>query len=78
MDSAEKCLGCYVHLPALEPLFKIFYAFVCKNFSGCRLKFPGKIANKYVENLKQASGEIQAQVWPQKFVNRILCYEALV
>ena len=59
-------------------IFKIFYAFVCKNFSGCQLKFPGKIANKYVENLKQASGEIQAQVWPQKFVNRILCYEALV
>ena len=34
-----------------EPFFKIFYTFVCKNF-------PGKIADKYMENLKQASGEI--------------------
>ena len=31
--------------------FKIFYTFVCKNF-------PGKIADKSMENLKQASGEI--------------------
>ena len=29
--------------------FLIFYTFVCKNF-------PGKIADKYMENLKQASG----------------------
>ena len=35
----------------LESLFKIFYTFVCKNF-------PGKIADKYMENLKQASEEI--------------------
>ena len=64
----KKILGCYVQPHALEALLKIFYAFVCKSFSGCR----------YVENLKQASGEIQAQVWPQKFVSRILCYVALV
>ena len=38
-------------LEDLEPLFKIFYTFVCK-------KFPGKITDKYIENLKQASGEI--------------------
>ena len=38
-------------LEDLEPFFKIFYTFVCKNF-------PGKIADKYMENLKQASGEI--------------------
>ena len=38
-------------LEDLEPLFKIFYTFVCK-------KVPGKITDKYVENLKQASGEI--------------------
>ena len=72
------CVGCYVQLHAVEPLFKTFYAFVCKNFSGCRLIFPKKIANKYVENLKQASGEIQAQAWTQKFVSIILCYVALV
>ena len=38
-------------LEHLEPLFKIFFTFVCK-------KFPGKITDKYIENLKQASGEI--------------------
>ena len=38
-------------LEDLEPLFKIFYTFVCK-------KVPGKITDKYMENLKQASGEI--------------------
>ena len=40
-----------MQLYALEPLFKIFYTFACK-------RFPGKIADKFVENLKQASGEI--------------------
>ena len=41
-------------LHALEDLnhfLKIFYAIVCK-------KVPGKITDKYMENLKQASGEI--------------------
>ena len=38
-------------LEDLEPLFKIFYTFVCE-------KVQGKIADKYMENLKQASGEI--------------------
>ena len=47
-----------MHLPTPEPLFKIFYTFVCKNFSLCGVKFPGKIVDKYVENLKQASAEI--------------------
>ena len=41
-------------LEGLEPSFKIFYTFFCKNF-------PGKIADKYIENLKKASGEIEAQ-----------------
>ena len=36
-------------LEDLEPFFKIFYTFVCKNF-------PGKTADKYMENLKQTSG----------------------
>ena len=40
-----------MQLRALEPLFKIFYTFACKNV-------PGKIAGKYMENAKQASGEI--------------------
>ena len=30
----------YLHVP--EPRFKIFYIFVCKTLSSCRLKFPGK------------------------------------
>ena len=34
----------------LEPLFNIFYPF--------GKEVPGKITDKYVENLKQASGEI--------------------
>ena len=38
-------------LEDLEPFLKIFYTFLCKNF-------PGKIAHKYMENLKQAYGEI--------------------
>ena len=46
----KKVRALYV-LEDLKPLFKIFYTFVCK-------KVPGKIADKYMENLKQASGEI--------------------
>ena len=38
-------------LEDLEPLFKFFYTFFCN-------KVPGKITDKYMENLKQASGEI--------------------
>ena len=40
-----------MQLYALEPLFKIFYTFACK-------RSREKIADKYVENLTQASGEI--------------------
>ena len=46
-------------LEDLEPLFKIFYTFVCK-------KAPGK----YTENLKQACGEIVAQVRPHIFLEQ--------
>ena len=45
----------------LEQLFKIFYTFVCKNI-------PGETTNKCMENLKQASGEIQAQLRPKNFL----------
>ena len=38
-------------LEDLEPIFEIFNTFVCK-------KVLRKITNKYLENLKQASGEI--------------------
>ena len=38
-------------LEDLKPLFKISIHFVCK-------KVPGKITDKHMENLKQASGEI--------------------
>ena len=38
-------------LEHLEPLFKVFFTFVCK-------KFPGKITDKYIENPEQSSGEI--------------------
>ena len=44
-----------MQLRALASLFKILYTLVCG------LKFTeklGKIADKYMENLKQASGEI--------------------
>ena len=61
-----------MQLPAQEQP-KIFYTFVCKNVSSRPLKFPEKYADKYVENLKQASGEISARVRPQ-----ILCCVALV
>ena len=45
-----------MQLQALEPLFKIFYTFVCKNFSSCRLKFPEK-------NCGQIYGKSKASVW---------------
>ena len=40
-----------MQLHALAPSYKIFYTFACEIF-------PWKIADKYMENLKQASGEI--------------------
>ena len=40
-----------MQLHALAPSYKIFYTFACEIF-------PRKIADKYMENLKQASGEI--------------------
>ena len=50
-DSTGKKLRALHALEDLQTLFKIFYTFACK-------KVPGKITNKYMENLKQASGEI--------------------
>ena len=41
----------YMQLHALAPCFKIFYTFACEIF-------PGKIADKNMESLKQVSGEI--------------------
>ena len=38
-------------LEDLEPRLQILFTFVCK-------KVPGKITDKYTENLKQASREI--------------------
>ena len=38
-------------LAHLEPLFKVFFTFVCK-------KLTGKITDKYIENPEQSSGEI--------------------
>ena len=64
------------HAPEL--LFIIFYTFVCKKLSSCRLKFLGKIAGKYVGNIKQASGKTKAKVRAPKFVSRILYCVALV
>ena len=48
-------------LEQLEPFLKIFYTFVCQHF-------PGKIADKYMENLKQPSGEIEASNGPQNLL----------
>ena len=60
--------------PALEPLFKIFFiclTFLWQNFSFCRLKFPGKITEKFME--------IKAQVpVAHEFVSRTLCSVALI
>ena len=51
-DSTEKIdQRALLALEDLEPLFKIFYTFICQ-------KVPGKITGKYMEKLKQASGEI--------------------
>ena len=51
MDYTRKKLRA-LHAPEdLEPLFKMLYAFVSE-------KSPGKITDKDMENLKQASGEI--------------------
>ena len=58
-------------LEDLEPLFWIFYTFVCN-------KVPGKVTDKYMENLKQASGEILSSGTPQKYFSTILCFVALV
>ena len=44
-------------LEDLEPLFKMFCTFVSKKVSG-------KITDKYMENLKQASGDIYAHERP--------------
>ena len=51
-----------MQLHVLEPLFQMFYTFVCKNFSSCQLKFPRnnkncrkniwKISNKHLEKFK--------------------------
>ena len=47
----KKIEGVSHALEVLELLFKIFYSFVCK-------KVPRKITDTYMENLKQAPGEI--------------------
>ena len=68
-----------MQLNVLEPLFKIFYTFVCKNCFSCRLKFPGK-------NCRQIYGKSKASIWRNlstvtaatKIVSRILCCVALV
>ena len=41
----------HLALEDTEPLFKILYTFVC-------FKVSGKITDKYMKNLKEASGEI--------------------
>ena len=45
-----------MQLYMLEPPFKIFYTFVRKTFSSCRLKFPG-------ENCRQIHEKSKASVW---------------
>ena len=61
-----------MQLHAQEQLSKISHTFVCKKCFFLLTTISGKIADKYVENLKQTSGEISAQVRPQ-----ILCCVAL-
>ena len=50
-DFTEKKLRALHALEDIGLLFNIFYTFVYE-------KVPGKITEKYMENLKQASGEI--------------------
>ena len=50
-----------MQLHALEPLFKIFYTFVCKKFSSCQLKFPAEKLQTIIWKSKQASGGIKSQ-----------------
>ena len=47
-----------MQLQAQEPVLKIFYTVVCKCFLPVDLNFLGKIAGKYMENLKQGSRDI--------------------
>ena len=54
----------HLALEDTEPLFKILYRFVC-------FKVSGKITDKYMKNLKEASGEIYLQVRPPS--NLLLC-----
>ena len=63
-------MGSLHALEDLEPLLKILYTFVCKKVSG-------KITDKCMENLKEASGEILARFDPE-FFRTILCFVALV
>ena len=51
MDSTRKKIEGVTCARRPRPLFKILYAFVSK-------KSPGKITDKDIENLKQASGDI--------------------
>ena len=47
-------------LEDLEPLFKIFYRFVCK-------KVPGKITDKYLENLSKPLENFKHRYGPKFF-----------
>ena len=67
-----------MQLHALVPLFEILYTHVCKNFSSCGLKFPGKNCRQIYGNQKQACGGIEAQLPLPKVVRKILCCVALV
>ena len=51
----------YNGLQDLEPFQKIFYTFFCKNF-------PGKITDKYMENLKQALEKFKHSNGPQNLL----------
>ena len=49
-----------MQLYALESRLKIFCTLVCKNYSSCRLKFPGKkkkLQTNQMENLKKGTEE---------------------
>ena len=50
-DSTEKNCGRYMRQKTQDNFLKFSMTFVSK-------KVPGKITDKYMENLKQASGEI--------------------
>ena len=65
-----------MQLHVLEPLFKIFYTFVGKNFSSCRLKFPGKNCRHiYRKSKASVSRNLSTVTAPQNLLVKSLAVQ---